>query len=96
MFVVSAELTVDPSDHDNFLPHVLENARLTRTTESGCRQFDVCANPEKRGEFLLYEIYDSRTAFDAHQASAHLKAFREAAGSMLKNRNVRFFQRLAP
>ena len=53
-------------------------------------------NPEKPGEFLLYEVYDSRAAFDAHQASTHLKAFREAAGSMLKNRNVRFFQRLAP
>jgi quinol monooxygenase YgiN len=96
MFVVSADLTVDPSDHDKFLAHVLENARLTRTTESGCRQFDVAVNPEKPGEFLLYEVYDSRAAFDAHQASTHLKAFREAAGSMLKNRNVRFFQRLAP
>jgi quinol monooxygenase YgiN len=53
-------------------------------------------NPEKPGEFLLYEVYDSRAAFDAHQASTHLKAFREAVGSMLKNRNVRFFQRLAP
>ena len=96
MFVVSAELTVDPSDYDNFLPHVLENARLTRTTESGCLQFDVSVNPERRGEFLLYEVYDSRAAFDTHQGSVHLKAFREAAGSMLKNRNVRFFQRLAP
>ena len=72
MFVVVAELTVNPSDHDKFLPHVLENARLTRTTEAGCRQFDT------------------------HQASTHLKAFREAAGSMLKTRDVRFFQRLAP
>jgi autoinducer 2-degrading protein len=96
MFIVAAELSVDAPNHDLFLPHVLENARLTRTTEPGCRQFDVNINPDKRGAFFLYEVYDSRAAFDAHQASAHLKAFREAAGPMLKNRNVRFFARVAP
>ena len=96
MFIVAAELSVEASDHDKFLPHVLENARLTRTTETGCRQFDVNVNPEKRGEFLLYEVYVDRAAFDAHQASAHLKAFRAAAGGLLKNRNVRFFERVAP
>lgn len=96
MFIVAAELSVDAPNHDLFLPHVLENARLTRTTEPGCRQFDVNLNPDKRGEFFLYEVYDSRAAFDAHQASAHLQAFREAAGPMLKNRNVRFFARVAP
>jgi len=96
MFIVAAELTVEPSSHDQFLPHVLENARLTRTTEAGCRQFDVNVNPEKRGEFLLYEVYDNRAAFESHQKSAHLQAFRAAAGSLLKNRNVRFFERVAP
>ena len=96
MFIVAAELSVEPSNHDQFLPHVLENARLTRTTEPGCRQFDVNVNPEKRGEFFLYEVYDDRAAFDSHQGSAHLKAFRAAAGSLLKNRNVRFFERVAP
>jgi quinol monooxygenase YgiN len=96
MFVVAAELTVDASDHDKFLPHVLENARITRSTETGCRQFDVTLNPDKPGEFFLYEVYDDRAAFDTHQASAHLKAFRANAGAMLKNRNVRFFKRVAP
>ena len=96
MFIVAAELTVEPSDHDRFLPHVLENARLTRTTERGCRQFDVNVDPEKRGAFFLYEVYDDRAAFDSHQASAHLKAFRAAAGSLLRDRNVRFFERVAP
>ncbi len=96
MFIVAAELSVEPSHHDQFLAHVLENARLTRTTEPGCRQFDVNVNPERRGEFFLYEVYDDRAAFEAHQASAHLKAFRAAAGSLLKNRNVRFFERAAP
>jgi len=96
MFIVAADLNVEPSNHDLFLPHVLENARLTRTSDPGCRQFDVKVNPQQRGEFLLYEVYDDRAAFDAHQASAHLKAFRAAAGSLLKSRNVRFFERVAP
>jgi autoinducer 2-degrading protein len=96
MFVVLAELSVEPSNHDQFLTHVLENARSARTTEPGCRQFDVSVNPDRRGEFVLYEVYEDRGAFDSHQASAHLKAFREAAGPLLKNRNVRFFERIAP
>lgn len=96
MFVVVAELSVDPAHHDEFQTHVLENARLARTTEKGCRQFDVSINPEKKGEFMLYEMYDDRAAFDVHQASAHLKAFRDKAGPLLRNRNVRFFSRIAP
>lgn len=96
MFIVAADLVVEAAQHDQFKLHVLENARLTRTTEPGCRQFDVCSSPEKPGEFFLYEVYDDRAAFEAHQASAHLKAFREKAGSLLKSRNVRFFERIAP
>ncbi len=46
MFVVAAELSVEPSNHDKFLPHVLENARLTRTSEPGCRQFDVTVDSD--------------------------------------------------
>jgi quinol monooxygenase YgiN len=45
---------------------------------------------------LLSDVYDNRAAFESHQASAHLKAFRTAAGGLLKNRNVRFFERVAP
>lgn len=96
MSVVAAELSVDPGNHDEFQTHVLENAHMARATEKGCKQFDVSVNPEKKGEFFLYEVYDDRAAFDVHQASAHLKAFREKAGSMLKNRNVRFFGWIAP
>lgn len=96
MFIVAAELAVDPDQHERFKAHVLENARLARTTEKGCRQFDVCVDAQKPGQFFLYEVYEDRAAFDAHQASAHLKAFREQAGSLLKSRNVRFFERVAP
>ena len=96
MFVVAADLTVDAAQHDQFAPHVLENARTTRETEKGCRQFDVCTHADKPGEFFLYEVYDDRAAFEAHQASAHLKAFREKAGPLLTIRNVRFFERIAP
>lgn len=96
MFIVAADLVVDPAQHDPFKLHLLENARMTRTTEPGCRQFDVCASPDQPGEFFLYEVYADRAAFDAHQGSAHLKAFREKAGPLIENRAVRFFQRIAP
>ena len=96
MFIVAAQLVVDPDQHDRFEQHVLENSRMARTTEKGCKQFDVCIDAQKPGEFFLYEVYDDRAAFEAHQASAHLKAFRSQAGALLKSRDVRFFERIAP
>jgi len=96
VYIVAAQLVVEPEQHDRFKEHVLENARMARTTEKGCCQFDVCVDPQQPGRFFLYEVYDDRAAFETHQASAHLLAFREKAGGLLKSREVRFYERIAP
>ena len=55
---------------------MLANAKVSRETEPGCRQFDVCVEADT-GRTFLYELYDDRAAFEAHLASAHFKAFDE-------------------
>jgi autoinducer 2-degrading protein len=63
-----------------------ENALDSMTSEAGCQRFDVIV-PD--GDAVhLYEIYESRTAFDAHLASAHFVAFDEATRALVKAKQV--------
>jgi autoinducer 2-degrading protein len=96
MYVVSVEFGIDPPRWDAFLPLMLENARLSRTMEPGCRQFDVCTDAARPATVYLYELYDDRAAFDAHLASAHFKAFAAQTQAMITRRVIATWQRIAP
>jgi (4S)-4-hydroxy-5-phosphonooxypentane-2,3-dione isomerase len=93
MYVVIVDFKIKPERLPQFMPLMLENARLSRETEPGCRQFDVCTDPANRESVFLYEVYDDRAAFDAHLASAHFKRFDAAVGDMLAAKAVRLLER---
>ena len=82
MYVIAVDFTIHEQHVAGFMPLMLENARLSRETEPGCRHFDVCRDPLQAGQIFLYEIYDDRAAFDAHLATAHFKSF-DAATKMM-------------
>ena len=82
MYVIAVDFTIHEQHVAGFMPLMLENARLSRGTEPGCRHFDVCRDPLQAGQIFLYEIYDDRAAFDAHLATAHFKSF-DAATKMM-------------
>ncbi len=96
MHVITVEFTVRPEVFDAFMPLMLENARLSRETEPGCRQFDVCTGPARPGVVFLYELYDDRAAFDAHRATAHFRSFDAAVKEMLTAKVVHAWTRVAP
>jgi quinol monooxygenase YgiN len=75
MYVIVVDFRIKPERIGEFMPLMLENARISRDTEPGCRQFDVCVDPADKASVFLYEIYDDRGAFDAHLAAAHFKRF---------------------
>jgi autoinducer 2-degrading protein len=93
MYVVIVDFSIKPERLAQFMPLMLENARLSRETEPGCRVFDVCADPKEKTSIFLYEVYDDRAAFDAHLASAHFKRFDAAVGEMLASKAVRLLER---
>ena len=62
MYVVTVQFTLDSRHTGSFIPLMLENARVSRETERGCRQFDVCRDPAQSESVFLYEVYDSRAA----------------------------------
>jgi quinol monooxygenase YgiN len=96
MFVVVVEFEVQPDARDRFLELIVENAATSRRLEPGCRQFDVCLDPNAPATVLLYETYDDRQAFDRHLTLPHFLAFDAAASSLVLSKRVRLFDRIAP
>jgi autoinducer 2-degrading protein len=92
MYVVIVDFKIKPERLAQFMPLMLENARLSRETEAGCRRFDVCVDPKEKTSVFLYEIYDDRAAFDAHLATAHFKRFDAAVGDMVAAKAVRLLE----
>ena len=96
MYVVAVEFEIHEAQRGAFMPLMRENAHLSRTTEPGCRQFDVCVDPKRPAFVFLYELYDDRAAFDAHLASEHFKKFDAATAAMIASRQVRLLDRVEP
>jgi autoinducer 2-degrading protein len=95
MYVVIVDFKIRPERLAEFMPLMLENARLSRETEPGCRQFDVCVDPKEKTSVFLYEVYDDRAAFDAHLATAHFRKFDPAVASMIASKAVRILEKEA-
>lgn len=96
MYVVVVDFEVHPGRLSEFLTHMLENARESRETETGCRQFDVCQDLAMTDHVWLYELYDDRAAFEAHLATKHFEACDGATRAMVKSKALRTMQRLSP
>lgn len=95
MYVIAVNFEIEQARLDEFLPLMKANAAASVRDESGCRQFDVCQDPEAPHHIFLYEVYDDRAAFEAHLGSAHFKAFDAATADMLVAKKVRALTRLS-
>jgi quinol monooxygenase YgiN len=92
MYVITVDFTIPQEHLASFMPLMLENARISRETEAGCRRFDVCRDPAQPEHVFLYEIYDDRAAFDAHLAAAHFKTFDDTVKAMVASKAVHAYQ----
>jgi autoinducer 2-degrading protein len=95
-FVLVVNVQVKPDAVDNFMPMALANAAATRSTEPGCRQFDVMVDPEDKTKIAYYEVYDDADSFEAHQQTAHFKKYLETAVPLLDSRARTVYTRVAP
>ena len=91
MYVVTVTIQVKPDQMDVFLPKMVENARLSRETEAGCQQFDICRDGDT---VFLYEVYDDRAAFDTHLETAHFKTFMAEADPLLTSKALTCYPEL--
>ena len=95
-FVLVVNLEIKPGDVDRFMAMALENAKASRETEPGCRQFDVLVDPNDKTKVMFYEVYADEAAFQAHQQTAHFKNYFDKALGYLASRGRTFYSRIAP
>jgi quinol monooxygenase YgiN len=95
-FVLIVNLEIRPDAVERFMPLALENARASRETEPGCRQFDVLVDPREATKVVFFEVYDDEAAFEAHQKTAHFRNYIDNALQLLASRRRIAYSRLAP
>ena len=96
MIVQIVLLAVAPENLDALVREAVENARQS-LTEAGVRRFDVLQEVDNPTQLVLYEVYDSTEALEAHRQTSHFKRWQENAGPLLsKPRERTHYQVLEP
>jgi len=96
MYIVTVVFSVREPHVADFHAAIVDNAKVSRGREPGCRQFDVCVAADDPSTIFLYEVYADRAAFDAHLASSHFKAFDASAASWIRDKVVCTYERIDP
>lgn len=92
MFAVVVTFRLKPGRMARFLSLMVANAETSLAAESGCRQFDVCTDPDRPDVVFLYELYDGPAAFDDHVKSAHFLAFSAETESLVSEKSVQTYR----
>jgi (4S)-4-hydroxy-5-phosphonooxypentane-2,3-dione isomerase len=96
MLALVVEFRIRSAFIEAFDSAIEENARLSRETEPGCRQFDVCRDAGDAALFFLYELYDDEAAIQAHLRSPHFLQMDAATAGWVESKTVRKLQRTMP
>lgn len=96
MQALVVEFHIKPEFVTDFAAAIEDNAKASRETEPGCRQFDVCRDPADASLFLLYELYDDEAAIQAHLQSAHFLQMNSSTASWVDRKAVRRLARQWP
>lgn len=90
-YAIIADFTLNPGAMPEFRELIDANAQDSCRLEPGCRRFDVLVPQGASDRIVLYEIYDSRAAFDAHRTMAHFHRFDKASAALVLAKTVTEF-----
>lgn len=93
-YALVVNIRTQPENRTAFMEKLAANAAAARS-EPGCLTFDVLVHPEDPNRVMLYEVYESEAAFQAHQATAPFKTYLAEAVPLLASRDRTFFARLS-
>ncbi len=96
MKALIVEFVILPAHVAAFRDAIVANALASKRSEPGCRQFDVCIDPQRDNVFFLYEIYDDDAAITAHLASAHFLHMNALTQRWVEKKTVLRYERIAP
>lgn len=81
-FVIVASFRATAEKADALEARLLQLVPLTRA-EPGCVQYDLHRDLLDPQDFLFYEIWASRDAWDAHMATSHIADLKAEVGAYL-------------
>ena len=93
-FALVVNIRTKPETRIAFMEKLAANAEAARS-ESGCLVFDVLVDPVDPDHVMLYEIYESESAFQAHQATEAFKSYLAEAVPLLAERGRTIMTRLS-
>ncbi len=91
MVVTCVYVHVKPERVNDFIEATRTNHSGTRK-ESGNLRFDFLQDPDDQSRFLIYEVFESHEAVEAHKTREHYLTWRETVASMMAEprRGVRY------
>lgn len=93
MIVMQITHRVQAEQVERYVEATMKNAAATRQ-EAGNVRFDVLRDAADPCTFQLYEVYVDRPAQQAHLASAHFVAWKEAVKDVFVDRSFQKFEAL--
>lgn len=93
-FALVVHIRIKPEHVDTFMEKLAANAAAARK-EPGCLTFDVLVDPENGTRVMLYEVYRSEAAFQAHQQGQAFKTYMAEAVPLLADRQRQLLTRVS-
>lgn len=88
--MISLIVTIEaaPETVGQFTTFLTAAAEASRTTEPGCRRFEVTRLDGQPNVFTLAELYDDRAALEAHRLTPHFLLFKKQVeeGNLVLNK----------
>ncbi len=73
MVILTAHNTMQADALEQALKDYEEMMRLVRANEPGCILYQVHQNPESPLDFMVYEVYRDKAAFEEHVNTAYFQ-----------------------
>jgi quinol monooxygenase YgiN len=87
---IVATIKTAPGKRDEYLKHLRAHAERCRATEPGTLQFEILVPQKEEDTLMLYEVYASPEAFQAHWEGQSMKQVRrDSEGLQLSLSGVR-------
>jgi autoinducer 2-degrading protein len=95
MIVALVALAIRPDAVETFVAAARTNAAAS-ITEPGCLRFEVYRETGDPARFLLLEAFRDQAAREAHWATPHFLAYRDATADLIETRAVTEYLPIAP
>ena len=79
---IVATIKTVPGKRDEYLKHLKAHGQRCLTTELGTLKFEILIPKEEADTLMLYEVYESPEAFQAHWTGASMQQIKQDAAGL--------------